>query len=163
LWPDDWIDGKFIAKGSTIIINAYGMQHDETRFQNPEVFDPEHYAGVTKLAPELAASSDYEARDHWGYGAGRRLCPGIQLAERNLFLGISKLLWGFDFRPGKDASGKTVEPDVSNETGYSAGLLVCAHQFPCEIKVRSEARRKTIMREYEAAQVEVFAKYPLPG
>ena len=51
-----------------------------------------HYAGVAKLAPELAASSDYEARDHGGYGAGRRLCPGIQLAERNLFLGIAKLL-----------------------------------------------------------------------
>jgi len=50
---------------------------------------------------------------------------------------------------------------VSNETGYSAGFLVCANKFGCEIQVRSEAKRITIFREDEAAQAGVFSKYPL--
>ena len=68
------------------------MHHDEVRFPNPDTFDPDNYKGVTALAPELATAADYERRDHYGYGSGRRLCPGIHLAERNLFLGVAKLL-----------------------------------------------------------------------
>ncbi|TKA62575.1 hypothetical protein B0A49_08422 [Cryomyces minteri] len=129
----------------------------------PRMFDPDHYAGVTALAPELAAAADYESRDHYGYGSGRRLCPGIHLAERNLFLAISKLLWGFSITPGHDASGNANEPDISNETGYSEGFLVCAHPFAANVTPRSEARRATIMREFKNAEVEVFSKYQVPA
>lgn len=156
---DDWVDGKFLPKGTVVFINAYGMDHDEKRFPNPEVFDPDHYAGQMTLAPELAAAADYEARDHYGYGSGRRLCPGIHLAERNLFLAISKLVWAFDFNAGRDESGKVVEPDVDSETGYSEGFLVCAKPFPCDIQVRSEKKRETILKEFETAERDVFSKY----
>jgi hypothetical protein len=141
------------------MINAWGMQHDPKYFKSPDVFDPDHYLGVTKLAPELAAAADYEARDHYGYGSGRRLCPGIHLAERNLFLGIAKLVWAFNIRPGKDEDGKAVEPDVDPYTGYSEGFLVCAHPFKCEIEVRGKSRKETILREYEIADREIFSKY----
>jgi len=62
---------------------------------SPLAFEHDRFAGRTALASTLAASKDYEACDHYGYGAGRRLCPGIHLAERNLFVGIAKLLWAF--------------------------------------------------------------------
>ncbi|KAK5019379.1 hypothetical protein LTR16_000571 [Cryomyces antarcticus] len=163
LAEDDWIDGRFLPKGTTVFINAFGLPLDEQRFPNPETFDPDHYAGVTALAPELAAAADYESRDHYGYGSGRRLCPGIHLAERNLFLAISKLLWGFSIMSGHDASGNAIEPDVSNETGYSEGFLVCAHPFAAKVTPRSEARRATIMREFKNAEVEVFSKYQVPA
>ncbi|KAJ5138483.1 uncharacterized protein N7515_003331 [Penicillium bovifimosum] len=156
---DDWIDGYLIPKGTVVIINGWGMHHDEKRFPNPDVFDPDHYKGRTTLAPELAAAADYETRDHYGYGAGRRICPGIHLAERNLFLAIAKLVWGFSIGPGLDENGNPVEYDYSPETGYSEGFLVCAKDFPCEIKVRSEARRATIMREFEIAQRDVFSRF----
>ncbi|KAH9481031.1 Cytochrome P450 monooxygenase virE [Psilocybe cubensis] len=37
-------------------------------------------------------------RDHWTFGAGRRICPGLPAAERELWLAISRLLWAFDFQ-----------------------------------------------------------------
>ena len=138
------------------------MHHDETRYPNHDIFDPDHYKGQTTLAPELAAAADYESRDHYGYGSGRRICPGIHLAERNLFLGIAKLIWGFSIEPAVDRAGKTVESDFDPTTGYSEGFLVCAKDFPCTIKPRSEARRQTIVREYELAEKEVFSKYDAP-
>ena len=37
-------------------------------------------------------------RDHWTFGAGRRICPGVVVAERELWLAISRLLWAFEIR-----------------------------------------------------------------
>jgi cytochrome P450 family 619 len=161
LGEDDWVDGMFLPKGSEIYINAFGMHYDEKRFPNPDVFDPDHYKGVTALASELA-NGDWESRDHYGYGSGRRLCPGIHLAERNLFLAIAKLLWAFDIEAGRDADGRRIEPDVSNEKAYCAGFLVCAEPYLCAITPRSEERRQTILREFEKAKTEVFSQFDSP-
>ncbi|KAK4182348.1 phenol 2-monooxygenase [Podospora australis] len=158
---DDWVDGMFLPKGSDIFINAYGMHNDEKRFPNPDVFDPEHYRGVTALASELAGG-EYEKRDHYGYGSGRRICPGIHLAERNLWLAIAKLVWAFNVGPGRDEKGNVIEPDVSNESGYCSGFLVCAEDFPATIELRSERRKQTILSECERARVEVFSRFDTP-
>lgn len=159
LAEDDWVDGMLLPRGSDVFINAYGMHHDEGRFPDPDVFDPDHYAGYAALAPELAAG-EAEKRDHYGYGAGRRICPGIHLAERSLFLGMAKLVWAFDIGPGRDGSGERIEPDVGPDA-YSSGFLVCAEDFPCEITLRSEARKETILKEFEMAKT-VFARYETP-
>jgi cytochrome P450 len=148
LAQDDWVDGYFLPKGTTVIINAWGMQHDTKRYSKPEAFDPEHFAGCTKLAPELA-NGPWEERDHYGYGAGRRLCPGIHLAERNLFLAMAKLLWAFEILPAVDAeTGVEVEASTDPREAYCEGFLVCAYDFPARFRVRGEERRETVMREF---------------
>ena len=154
----DWIDGYFLPKGTIVFINAWGLHHDSARYPNPDTFDPDHYKGVTSLAPVLAAATDENTRDHYGYGSGRRLCPGIHLAERNLFLAIAKLLWAFRFLTGVDTNGNKLEVDTNPQTGYSEGFLVCAKNFPCKMEVRSDARRKTIEREYQDAQ-RIFERF----
>lgn len=138
------------------------MHHDESRFTDPSVFDPDHYKGQMALAPELANASDYTSRDHYGYGTGRRICPGIHVAERNLFLAISKIIWAFSIQPGLDETGEPIKPDLDPKTGYSEGFLVCANDFPCRITPRSEARRETIMEEYRKAQEDVFSRFESP-
>lgn len=37
------------------------------------------------MANEYASSLEYLGRDRFSYGAGRRVCPGVQLAERNMW------------------------------------------------------------------------------
>jgi cytochrome P450 len=157
LAQDDWVDGYLLPKGTTVIINAWGMQHDVKKYKNPEEFDPDHFAGYTKLAPELANGA-WEDRDHYGYGAGRRLCPGIHLAERNLFLAMAKLLWAFHMLPALDEAGKEVKVDTDPRTGYCEGFLVCAYDFPARFRVRGQKRRESVLREFGEAE-KVFAKY----
>ena len=156
LVEDDWIDGMFLPKGTTVIVNAWGLHFDETRFQDPEKFDPEHFAGTTMLANELA-NGPWEKRDHYGYGTGRRFCPGVHVAERNLFLAMAKLLWGF-----KITAGKTM-PDVNAATGYCEGFLVCANDFDAQFEVRGEERREAILREFGEAERNVFGRYGAVG
>lgn len=148
-----------VPKDSTVILNVWGLHHDPTRFPNPEIFDPDRFAGRTLLAPDYASSADFENRDHYGYGSGRRICPGIHLAERNLFLGMTKLLWAFEFSEKKDARGNAIPLNVDPETAYSEGFLHCPKPFDCEIQIRSATRRATIMREFDEVEGEVFSKY----
>lgn len=142
-----------------VIINVWGLHHDPVTFPDPDTFSPERYSNRTQPASKYAVSPDYEERDHYNYGGGRRLCPGIHLAERNLFIAVAKLLWGFDFRPIRDAQGNYVEVNVDAQTAYCEGILHCPIDFPCEVTPRSEKRRMTIMAEFEAAAQDVFSKY----
>lgn len=159
LFADEWIDGKLLPKGTILIMNAWGMHMDDRTFPNPSAFIPERFADHPSLAPEYAAG-DWERRDHYGYGAGRRICPGIHLAERNMFLSIAKLLWAFRFEeaiPGQD--GKTAIPNDSDPvTGYHQGFLYCAKPYGCRPVLRSESIRLTVEREFCEAQT-VFGKF----
>ena len=156
LAEDDWVDGMFLPKGTVIIVNAWGMHYDEEHFPNAEAFDPDHFAGVTTLAADLANGA-YENRDHYGYGTGRRFCPGVHLAERNLFLAMAKLLWAYDIKPGK------TKPDTDPVTGYCEGFLVCANDFDATFEVRGEKKKETILREFEEAKRDVFGKFEAVG
>lgn len=160
LGEDDEVDGMHLPRGSQVFINAFGMQHDPDRFEKPDEFNPDHYLGVTELASELA-NGDWEKRDHYGYGSGRRICPGIHVAERNLFLAMSKLVWALNIERGRDESGQVIDPDVSSEKAYSAGFLVCADEYPCNITVRSAARMETLQAELTGA-TSIFSQFATP-
>jgi len=129
------------------VLNVWGMHHNDERWEKPEDFMPERYVTHPKLASQY--TSDGPDRDHFGYGAGRRVCPGIHLAERNLFVAMAKLLWAFDFRKVTGGDGK-IESSI--------GFLQCVRDYDCIIKVRSEKKAETIRREFQQA-AEVFADY----
>lgn len=64
-----------IPKDSTVIVPVWALHHGD-EFEDDESFRPERYLGFDKLANDYAGSSDWKHRDHYGYGAGRRICPG---------------------------------------------------------------------------------------
>jgi cytochrome P450 len=166
-----------LPKGTVIFVNVWGLHHDESKFTNPDSFDPDHYKNHPFLASEYANTPDYENRDHYGYGLcstilifeiplmkhsgnGRRLCPGIHLADRNLFHAISKMLWAFKIEKGSDPeTGQIVDSDTSMATGYREGLTACPYEFPIKLTVRSQKRRETIMKEFENAQENIFPQF----
>ncbi|KAL1625631.1 hypothetical protein SLS56_007215 [Neofusicoccum ribis] len=156
---DDWIDGKLLPKGTTVITNAWGIHMDPNVWKDPEVFDPNRYSGHTKLAPEYVARGDSKERDHYGYGVGRRICPGMYLAERNMLLSIAKLLWAFKFEDATGPDGQKVSVDSDPVTGYWNGFLYCAKDYGCKPMLRSEKIRETILREYDEATTSVFSRF----
>jgi cytochrome P450 len=128
-----------------IILNIWGLNHTSALSSSESPlsdFDPDRYATRTQLSPHYAASPDFASRDHYTYGAGRRMCPGIHLAERTLVIAIAKLLWAFEFR---ENPGKPV--DVDPRTGYSEGLVRAPVPFECEVLVR-RGREGVVEREF---------------
>ncbi|KAJ1328860.1 cytochrome P450 family 619 [Microdochium nivale] len=160
LSEDIWLDGKLLPKGSTVFLNNWTLCRDEKRYPNPEKFDPDRFEGFTGFASEYANVADPEKRDHYAYGNGRRLCPGIHLAERNIMHAASKMLWAFDMTlPTDPATGKPIGIDTDITTGYVEGLVLSIKDFPVDLKVRSEDRRKAIEESHAAANAGLFSKY----
>ncbi|KAH7264569.1 cytochrome P450 [Fusarium solani] len=153
---DDEYQGMLIPKDSTIFIPTWAIHHNENIYKDPETFDPDRYAQHPRLANDYAGSPDWANRDHYNYGAGRRICPGIHLAERNMWRIASKLLWAFEFAEPTDP--KTGEVMHLDPEAYNPGILQAPLPFKVSIKPRSEAHVATILREHEGS-LEFLSQY----
>lgn len=69
------------------------MTQDPEMFPEPDVFRPERYLENPSLPYNFL------------FGFGRRLCPGMHVAQNSLFSLISKVLWAFEVLPPIDANG----------------------------------------------------------
>lgn len=142
---DDEYEGMFIPKGSTIWVAVWAIHHLEREYKGHDDFNPDRYLNHPRLANHYAGSPDYENRDHYGFGAGRRICPGIHLAERNMWRIAAKLLWAFDFaEPLEESTGKTIPLDSE---AYNNGILMMPQPFTVGITPRSQEHVKLIKSE----------------
>lgn len=164
---DDEYLGYRIPRGASVLANTWTLNHDPARYaggagtgSDPRRFDPARFLGDETTAAESAASVDVARRDHFTFGATRRICPGMHVAERTLFLSIARLLWGFDFskgkreeiRPGGETSWVEVTPDQDDVVD---GLLNHPGPFLATIKPRS-ARHAELMRRAWAESQELL-------
>ena len=142
---DDWYDGMLIPKGSTVFLPTWALHHTEKVYENEDDFIPDRYLGFTKLANDYAGSPNWEGRDHYGYGAGRRICPGIHMAERSQWRICAKLLWAFDITQAVDpATGAPIPIDTQ---AYTPGIAQFPKPFRVAITPRSEAHVAQIRRD----------------
>lgn len=141
-----------IPAGSAIFIPPATLNYDETFNPDPDSYNPDRFlARAHMLAPEMSASPKYEERDHYSYGAGRRMCVGIHLAERSQWRIIAQLLWAFRIEPDIGPDGKPVEV----RTGYDAydeGFLHVPLDYKVRLVSRSEAHADVIRRSFERTE-----------
>jgi len=88
------------------VVQVWTLNNDPTRVKDPRSFDPTRHLEDNLESQESAVQVDPSKRDHFTFGAGRRICPGLHVADRSLFLTILRLLWAFDFKPHLEASGE---------------------------------------------------------
>jgi cytochrome P450 len=139
----------YIPANSIVAIQQYAIHYDRTLFADPERFNPDRYLAYPEKAG-FYANGDADKRDHWNFGAGRRICSGLHLAENSMFIVLAKLLWAFDILPPLDADGKEMEVDLSDEAFESGGNTV-PKPYRVRWKVRGQDVQKTIEREVEEA------------
>ena len=148
---DDYYEGYLIPKGAGVINNVWAIHMDPKRHPEPRKFISERYETDSQSLFDAANNPDPTKRDQFSFGAGRRICPGMHVAERSLFLGISRMLWAFDISPKLDDQGQPILP---NPDKLTQGFVVLPVEFPAQIKPRSEARAAVVKGEWEAAQRE---------
>lgn len=143
---DDEYMGYKIPKGAGTMWNVWAVHMDPKRHPDPRRFDPARYIDDHQTAAEAANNPDASKRDHFVFGAGRRLCQGMHIGERSLFLAMSRLLWGFNFGKAIDKNGKEIVPDPGDLT---EGLFVLPKPFPAKITPRDPGRVETIKAEWK--------------
>jgi cytochrome P450 len=143
---DDTYMGYTIPAGAGVMNNVYTINMDPKRFPEPRRFNPERYANDFQTFGEAAANPDASKRDQFTFGAGRRICPGMHVAERSLFLAISRILWAFEIKPKKDANGHPILPDPEK---YTQGFVCMPEPFVADITPISVERAAIVEREWE--------------
>jgi cytochrome P450 len=93
LIQDDHYEGYFLPKGTIVFANAWAIHQDEKEYDSPERFMPERFLHDTFGSNSVDKAADDHRRVTYGFGAGRRVCPGQRLAENSLV----RLCWFTDF------------------------------------------------------------------
>ncbi|KAG8912688.1 hypothetical protein FRC00_003984, partial [Tulasnella sp. 408] len=129
--------------------------HDPNVYENPDEFNPDRFIESEFGTKPEARAGDKDRRNNLAFGSGRRICPGIHLANNSLRINTVNLLWAFNFLKAKDPSGKEITPDVWD---YAKGILTCPNPFKCEIVPRSPHHKEIIERQFAEA-TEVFERF----
>ncbi|OAG38867.1 hypothetical protein AYO21_06898 [Fonsecaea monophora] len=146
---DDYYKGYLIPKGARTMQSTWALHMDEEYYEEPEKFNPDRGHLI----------ADWGGCLYKAYGAGRRICPGMHIAERNLWRSISKIIWAFDISPAIDP--RTGKPEHINTAAFTVngqhsafigGANRVAKPFNVVIAPRSQARVETIKREYAEAE-----------
>jgi hypothetical protein len=119
------------------------------RFPNPRTFDPSRFKDNHLSLFEAAVAPDVSKRDQFTFGAGRHLCQGMHVAERSLFLGMSRMLWAFDILPALDETGKEIIPDPEKLT---QGFVCQPEPFQARLVPRSKERAELVEKEWATAR-----------
>ena len=138
-----------ILKGAGIVNNVYTIHNDPERYSESRRFKLDRFAHDKQSAFDAAINPDVSQRDHFTFGAGRRICAGMHIAERSLFLAIAKILWAFDIKPATDQEGNPLLPDPNRLTqGFACEPL----EFEADIRLRSEEKARILLKQWRTAQ-----------
>ncbi|KAL5560725.1 hypothetical protein UlMin_036936 [Ulmus minor] len=107
---DAEINGYTIPKGTQVLVNAWAIGRDPKYWDEPDSFKPERF---------LDSNVDYKGRDfeYIPFGAGRRICPGLPLAERMVHLMLASVIHCFDWKLPQGMSPE--ELDMRDQFGVT--------------------------------------------
>ncbi|KAH6787251.1 hypothetical protein C2S52_006803 [Perilla frutescens var. hirtella] len=108
---DQLVNGYLIPKGAQILINVWAMARDSAIWDNPHCFEPERF-----LLLEQKKEEKIEFKGHHfqliPFGSGRRMCPGMPLADRILHTTIATLVHNFDWKLEEGATDADHRADL---------------------------------------------------
>lgn len=89
------VGGYKIPEGSTIFLNLWAIHRDPKAWEDPLEFRPERFLESSSAAKYELMGSNF---NFLPFGSGRRVCPGISLAERMSKYLIATFSHLFDWR-----------------------------------------------------------------
>ncbi|CAI0465447.1 unnamed protein product [Linum tenue] len=117
---DCTVAGRFVPKGTRLIVNISKLQRDPRVWSDPDEFRPDRFLTTHKDVD--LKGQDFELIP---FGSGRRMCPGMNFALQVMYLTVATLLHGFDF------SRATSEPvDMTESIG-----LTNPRAFPLDVQL----------------------------
>ncbi|CAA0815240.1 cytochrome P450- family 706- subfamily A-polypeptide 4 [Striga hermonthica] len=85
------VSGYTIPSGARVFFNVWAIHRDPSLWDNPLDFCPDRF---------LDGKWDYSGNDfsYFPFGSGRRICVGVDMAERMFVFSLATLVHSFDWR-----------------------------------------------------------------
>ncbi|CAZ84036.1 unnamed protein product [Tuber melanosporum] len=135
---DDEYMGYRIPKGAIVVGNLWSIHQDPEVYPNPTKFMPERW--------------DDEENVHYGFGFGRRACPGRHIAINSLFINCARIIWGFNVEHAKNSDGTVIPVD---EWDMTQGFMSRPVRYKASITPRDAKRVEVINQAWKAAEVQL--------
>ncbi|KAK9939933.1 hypothetical protein M0R45_016613 [Rubus argutus] len=105
------INGYDIKANTQVIVNAWKIGRDSKSYHKPEEYDPERFL--------IHSGIDYKGNDFQliPFGAGRRICPGIQFAMAINEIALANLVHKFNWALPGDA--RSDDLDMTESIGLT--------------------------------------------
>ncbi|XP_038688204.1 flavonoid 3'-monooxygenase-like [Tripterygium wilfordii] len=109
------INGYYIPKGSTLLVNVWAIARDPNVWASPLEFQPKRFLEGGEMVHVDVKGNDFEVIP---FGAGRRICAGMSIGLRMVHLLAATLVHAFDW-----ALPDGIKPDELNmEEAYGLTL-----------------------------------------
>ncbi|RDX95624.1 Geraniol 8-hydroxylase, partial [Mucuna pruriens] len=113
------VSGYTIHKGNQVLINAWSIGRNPQFWNDPLLFQPERF---------LRSNVDFKGRDfeYLPFGGGRRICPGLPLANRMITLMLASFVHSFEWELPQGITHQTL--DMTEQYGITLKKLspLCA-------------------------------------
>ncbi|OCT46111.1 25-hydroxyvitamin D-1 alpha hydroxylase [Cladophialophora carrionii] len=144
LVKDDVYNGFFFPAGTNIHPNQWAIHRDPELYPDPETFNPGRWLSPKYPTYREPLDKFPNLQNYSCFGFGRRICPGMNIAENSLHLLTARIAWAAHIskRPGVE-----VPP-----YDYTVGFNVQPRPFVFDLKARSEARKTLIDTTWESGK-----------
>jgi cytochrome P450 len=98
------VGGYIVPKGSRVFVNVWAIHRDPVVWPRPAKFDPERFLGPN-------SKCDFSGNDfrYLPFGSGRRICPGVTMAERMVMYALASFIHSFEWRLPEGVKGDLTE------------------------------------------------------
>jgi cytochrome P450 len=141
---DDVYEGLFIPAGTVMHPNQWAIHREPDLYPDPETYNPQRWLDPSFPTYKEPLSVYPNLHNYSNFGFGRRICPGQNIAERNLYILTARIAWATNIGKAKDRDGKPVDPPLYD---YTAGFNAQPKWFPFELSARGKDRIAVIDAE----------------
>jgi Cytochrome P450 len=131
----EWYVPGMINEASTYTYMYRSLARDPAVYPNPDTFNPGRYLDPKYPTYREPLSEFPTIRGYHGFGFGRRICPGQEVAEAELLVACAAIVWAFRLERKRTASGEEMRiPDYD----FTSTLITTAkpfdHAIYCEVR-----------------------------
>lgn len=114
----------FLPAGTVVHPVQWSIHREEELYPDPEQFLPQRWLDPSFPTYKEPLDKFPNLQNYSAFGFGRRICPGMHIAERSLYILISRIAWSSSIRAKVDAMGNPMwPPSYDYVTGFNVRLV----------------------------------------
>ncbi|KAJ5392311.1 hypothetical protein N7509_007801 [Penicillium cosmopolitanum] len=151
LTDDDVYNGYFFPKGTTVHANQWAIHRDPDLYPDGDTFNPDRWLNPKYITFREPLSKYPSLQNFSSFDFGRRICPGMNIAERSLYILSARIMWACRITKAKTADGVDITPPSYD---YTTGFNAQPKPFLFHLEARSEQRHLAVEEAWREAEKE---------